>query len=116
MTEDEIWDKFTDLDDDGMADMAERATGGSLRVFLPKDFDDVMTDCHCTFSQIAEMMEDAVGNDNWVSMGESGAWIVYDDDAGTLKQDFDLMDMLGDWQDDIVNCIMNDEELLSELK
>ena len=39
MTREEIWDKFTDLPEDTMADMAERATAYFF-VFKVKDFDE----------------------------------------------------------------------------
>lgn len=39
MTREEIWDKFTNLPEDTMADMAERATAG-LFVFRARNFND----------------------------------------------------------------------------
>lgn len=91
MTREELWDAFTDLDEDKMADVAMNAT--NVRVFKKEDFDDEMCRANMSPTDINE-------------------WIVFDADAQTIKSDFDLLYMLSDYEDEITDALEDDESLL----
>ena len=55
MTREELWDAFTDLDEDKMADVAMNAI--NVRVFKKDDFDDEMRRADMSPTDIAEMIE-----------------------------------------------------------
>lgn len=107
MTREELWDAFTDLDEDKMADVAMNAT--NVRVFKKEDFDDEMCRANMSPTDIAEMIEESL--DDFSIFGENG-WIVFDADAQTIKSDFDLSYMLSDYEDEITDALEDDESLL----
>lgn len=108
--EERIWDAFTDLSDEEMADMAERACG--VDIFRNVAMDGALEKYHMSMSAFAEMLQEAIDNDDF-DMSEE--WAIYNDDAGTIESSDDLMDMLADHEDEIVDCIMGDLDLLEEL-
>lgn len=107
MTREELWDAFTDLDEDKMADVAMNAT--NVRVFKKEDFDDEMCRANMSPTDIAEMIEESL--DDFSIFGEN-EWIVFDADAQTIKSDFDLLYMLSDYEDEITDALEDDESLL----
>lgn len=118
MTREEIWDKFTDLPEDTMADMAERATAYFF-VFKVKDFDESIKNAAWALSEgyktLVEMVEDGV-NLNEFTMGDEEAWCVLDARSGIIKTDSDLLTMLTEYEDEIVDGIEEDEDLMDEIK
>lgn len=118
MTREEIWDKFTDLPEDTMADMAERATAYFF-VFKVKDFDESIKNATWALSEgyktLVEMVEDGV-NLNEFTMGDEEAWCVLDAGSGIIKTDSDLLTMLTEYEDEIVDGIEEDEDLMDEIK
>lgn len=118
MTREEIWDKFTDLPEDTMADMAERATAYFF-VFKVKDFDESIKNAAWALSEgyktLVEMVEDGV-NLNEFTMGDEKAWCVLDAGSGIIKTDSDLLTMLTEYEDEIVDGIEEDEDLMDEIK
>lgn len=118
MTREEIWDKFTDLPEDTMADMAERATAYFF-VFKVKDFDESIKNAAWALSEgyktLVEMVEDGV-NLNEFTMGDEEAWCVLDAGSGIIKTDSDLLTMLTEYEDEIVDGIEEDEDLMDEIK
>lgn len=118
MTREEIWDKFTDLPEDTMADMAERATAYFF-VFKVKDFDESIKNAAWALSEgyktLVEMVEDGV-NLNEFTMGDEEAWCVLDAGSGIIKTDNDLLTMLTEYEDEIVDGIEEDEDLMDEIK
>lgn len=118
MTREEIWDKFTDLLEDTMADMAERATAYFF-VFKVKDFDESIKNAAWALSEgyktLVEMVEDGV-NLNEFTMGDEEAWCVLDAGSGIIKTDSDLLTMLTEYEDEIVDGIEEDEDLMDEIK
>lgn len=118
MTREEIWDKFTDLPEDTMADMAERATAYFF-VFKVKDFDESIKNAAWALSEgyktLVEMVEDGV-NLNEFTMGNEEAWCVLDAGSGIIKTDSDLLTMLTEYEDEIVDGIEEDEDLMDEIK
>lgn len=118
MTREEIWDKFTDLPEDTMADMAERATAYFF-VFKVKDFDKSIKNAAWALSEgyktLVEMVEDGV-NLNEFTMGDEEAWCVLDAGSGIIKTDSDLLTMLTEYEDEIVDGIEEDEDLMDEIK
>lgn len=118
MTREEIWDKFTDLPEDTMADMAERATAYFF-VFKVKDFDESIKNATWALSEgyktLVEMVEDGV-NLNEFTMGDEEAWCVLDAGSGSIKTDSDLLTMLTEYEDEIVDGIEEDEDLMDEIK
>ena len=117
MTREEIWDKFTDLPEDTMADMAERATAYFF-VFKVKDFDESIKNAAWALSEgyktLVEMVEDGV-NLNEFTMGDEEAWCVLDAGSGIIKTDSDLLSMLEEYENEIVTGICEDEDLLAQL-
>lgn len=107
MTREEIWDAFTDLDEDEMADVAMNAI--NVRVFKKEDFDDEMLRADMSPTDIAEMIEESL--DEFSIFGKDG-WVVFDVDAQTIKSDFDLLYMLSDYEDEITDALEEDESLL----
>lgn len=118
MTREEIWDKFTDLPEDTMADMAERATAYFF-VFKVKDFDESIKNAAWALSEgyktLVEMVEDGV-NLNEFTMGDEEAWCVLDAGNGIIKTNSDLLTMLTEYEDEIVDGIEEDEDLMDEIK
>lgn len=118
MTREEIWDKFTDLPEDTMTDMAERATAYFF-VFKVKDFDESIKNAAWALSEgyktLVEMVEDGV-NLNEFTMGDEEAWCVLDAGSGIIKTDSDLLTMLTEYEDEIVDGIEEDEDLMDEIK
>lgn len=118
MTREEIWDKFTDLPEDTMADMAERATAYFF-VFKVKDFDESIKNAAWALSEgyktLVEMVEDGV-NLNEFTMGDEEAWCVLDAVSDIIKTDSDLLTMLTEYEDEIVDGIEEDEDLMDEIK
>lgn len=107
MTREELWDAFTDLDEDKMADVAMNAT--NVRVFKKKDFDDEMCRVNMSPTDIAEMIEISLDD---FSIFCGNEWIVFDVDAQIIKSDFDLLYMLSDYEDEITDALEDDESLL----
>lgn len=107
MTSEELWDAFTDLDEDKMADVAMNAI--NVRVFKRDDFDDEMLRANMSPTDIAEMIENSLDD---FSIFEKEEWIVFDVDAQTIKSDFDLLYMLSDYEDEITDALEEDESLL----
>lgn len=118
MTREEIWDKFTDLPEDTMADMAERATAYFF-VFKVKDFDESIKNAAWALSEgyktLVEMVEDGV-NLNEFTMGDEEAWCVLDAVSDIIKTDSDLLTMLTEYEDEIVDGIEENEDLMDEIK
>lgn len=107
MTREELWDAFTDLDEDEMADVAMNAI--NVRVFKKEDFDDEMLRADMSPTDIAEMIEISLDD---FSIFCGNGWIVFDVDAQTIKSDFDLLYMLSDYEDEITDALEEDESLL----
>lgn len=107
MTSEELWDAFTDLDEDKMADVAMNAI--NVRVFKRDDFDDEMLRANMSPTDIAEMIENSLDD---FSIFEKEEWIVFDVDAQAIKSDFDLLYMLSDYEDEITDALEEDESLL----
>lgn len=107
MTSEELWDAFTDLDEDKMADVAMNAI--NVRVFKKEDFDDEMRRAKMSPSDIAEMIENSLDD---FSIFGGNEWVVFDVDAQTIKSDFDLLYMLSDYEDEITDALEEDESLL----
>lgn len=107
MTSEELWDAFTDLDEDKMADVAMNAI--NVRVFKKEDFDDEMLRANMSPSDIAEMIENSLDD---FSIFGGNEWVVFDVDAQTIKSDFDLLYMLSDYEDEITDALEDDESLL----
>ena len=108
--EERIWDAFTDLGDDDMADMAERACG--VNIFRIVSMDSALEQYHMSMSKFAGILQEAINSDDF-DMDEE--WAIYNDDAETIESSDDLMDMLADHEDEIVDAIMGDLDLLEEL-
>nr|DAH64024.1 MAG TPA: hypothetical protein [Caudoviricetes sp.] len=106
MTREELWDAFTDFDEDKMADVAMNAI--NVRVFKKDDFDDEMRRADMSPTDIAEMIETSTE----FSIFEKEEWIVFDVDAQEIKSDFDLLYLLSDYEDEITDALEEDESLL----
>ncbi len=107
--EEKVWDAFTDLNDEAMADMAERATGA--RVFRKDMLWEVLRgygDRAATARIIKEAEEDE-------GFSEDDEWMYYDDFTGELLSNDDLMELLDAVNWEIVTGIMDDGDLMYEL-
>lgn len=117
LEEDEVWDRFTSLKEEEMADMAERAISHFF-VFKIKDFDESIKNAASALSEgyktLVEMVEDGV-NLNEFTMGDEEAWCVLDAGSGIIKTDSDLLSMLEEYENEIVTGICEDEDLLAQL-
>lgn len=118
MTREEIWDKFTNLPEDTMADMAERATAYFF-VFKVKDFDEGIKNAAWALSEgyktLAEIIEEGV-NMGEFTMDDEEEWCLLDAGSGIIKTDSDLLSMLAEYEDEIVDGIEEDEDLMDEIK
>lgn len=108
--EERIWDAFTDLSDDEMADMVERACG--VDIFRIVNMDSALERYHMTMYTFGELIQEAI---NFDAFDMSEEWAIYNDGAKTIESSNDLMDMLADHEDEIVDAIMGDLDLLEEL-
>lgn len=107
MTREELWDAFTDLDEDKMADVAMNAI--NVRVFKKEDFDDEMRRANMSPTGIAVMTEESLGD---FSIFGGNEWVVFDMNVQTIKSNFDLLYMLSDYEDEITDALEDDESLL----
>lgn len=120
MTREEIWDKFTDLPEDTMADMAERATTG-LFVFRARNFNDEIQTARELNAiddlTLAIIIEDAT-NRGIFHINEQSLrnWCLLDTDTEEIRTNSDLMELLSEYEDEIVDGIEEDEDLMDEIK
>lgn len=120
MTREEIWDKFTDLPEDTMADMAERATAG-LFVFRARNFNDEIQKARELNAiddlTLAMMIEDATDRGTFhIDEQSLRNWCLLDTDTEEIRTNSDLMELLSEYEDDIVDGIEEDEDLMDEIK
>ena len=109
--EEKIWDAFTDLGDNEMADMAERACG--VEIFRMVSMSEAMGKYNLDLLQFAEMLNAAIDNADFDTNDE---WVIYHDFARTIESGNGLMDLLADHEDEIVDAIMEDPDLMEELE
>lgn len=120
MTREEIWDKFTDLPEDTMADIAERATAG-LFVFKARNFNDEIQTVRELNAiddlTLAMMIEDATNRGTFhIDEQSLRNWCLLDTDTEEIRTNSDLMELLSEYEDDIVYGIEEDEDLMDEIK
>lgn len=120
MTREEIWDKFTDLPEDTMADMAERATAG-LFVFRARNFNDEIQTARELNAiddlTLAMMIEDATNRGTFhIDEQSLRNWCLLDTDTEEIRTNSDLMELLSEYEDDIVDGIEEDEDLMDEIE
>lgn len=120
MTREEIWDKFTDLPEDTMADMAERATAG-LFVFRARNFNDEIQTARELNAiddlTLAIMIEDATNRGTFhIDEQSLRNWCLLDTDTEEIRTNSDLMELLSEYEDEIVDGIEEDEDLMDEIK
>lgn len=106
MTREELWDAFTDFDDDKMADVAMNAI--NVRVFKLDDFDDEMRRADMSPTDIVVMIEDSPE----FSIFKKGEWIVFDVDKQIIESNLNLLYLLSYYQDEITDALEDDESLL----
>lgn len=120
MTREEIWDKFTDLPEDTMANMAERATAG-LFVFRARNFNDEIQTARELNTiddlTLAIIIEDATNRGTFQIDEQSlRNWCLLDTDTEEIRTNSDLMELLSEYEDEIVDGIEEDEDLMDEIK
>lgn len=120
MTREEIWDKFTDLPEDTMADMAERATAG-LFVFRARNFNDEIQTARELNAiddlTLAIIIEDATNRGTFhIDEQSLRNWCLLDTDTEEIRTNSDLMELLSEYEDEIVDGIEEDEDLMDEIK
>ena len=120
MTREEIWDKFTDLPEDTMADMAERATAG-LFVFRARNFNDEIQTVRELNAiddlTLAMMIEDATNRGTFhIDEQSLRNWCLLDTDTEEIRTNSDFMELLSEYEDDIVDGIEEDEDLMDEIE
>ena len=120
MTREEIWDKFTDLPKDTMADMAERATTG-LFVFRARNFNDEIQTARELNAiddlTLAIIIEDATNRGTFhIDEQSLRNWCLLDTDTEEIRTNSDLMELLSEYEDEIVDGIEEDEDLMDEIK
>lgn len=119
MTREEIWDKFTDLPEDTMADMAERATTG-LFVFRARNFNDEIQTARELNAiddlTLAIIIEDATNRGTFhIDEQSLRNWCLLDTDTEEIRTNSDLMELLSEYEDEIVDGIEEDEDLMDEI-
>ena len=120
MTREEIWDKFTDLPEDTMADMAERATAG-LFVFRARNFNDEIQTARELNAiddlTLAIIIEDATNRGTFhIDEQSLRNWCLLDTDTEEIRTNSDLMELLSEYEDEIVDGIEEDKDLMDEIK
>lgn len=120
MTREEIWDKFTDLPEDTMADIAERATA-ELFVFRARNFNDEIQTVRELNAiddlTLAMMIEDATNRGTFhIDEQSLRNWCLLDTDTEEISTNSDLMELLSEYEDEIVDWIEEDEDLMDEIK
>lgn len=120
ITREEIWDKFTDLPEDTMADMAERATAG-LFVFRARNFNDEIQTARELNTiddlTLAIIIEDATNRGTFhIDEQSLRNWCLLDTDTEEIRTNSDLMELLSEYEDEIVDGIEEDEDLMDEIK
>lgn len=120
MTREEIWEKFTDLPEDTMADMAERATAG-LFVFRARNFNDEIQTARELNTiddlTLAIIIEDATNRGTFhIDEQSLRNWCLLDTDTEEIRTNSDLMELLSEYEDEIVDGIEEDEDLMDEIK
>ena len=120
MTREEIWDKFTDLPEDTMADMTERATAG-LFVFRARNFNDEIQTAR-ELNAIDDLtltiiIEDATNRGTFhIDEQSLRNWCLLDTDTEEIRTNSDLMELLSEYEDEIVDGIEEDKDLMDEIK
>lgn len=119
MTREEIWDKFTNLPEDTMADMAERATAG-LFVFRARNFNDEIQTARELNAiddlTLAIIIEDATNRGTFhIDEQSLRNWCLLDTDTEEIRTNSDLMELLSEYEDEIVDGIEEDENLMDEI-
>ena len=120
MTREEIWDKLTDLPEDTMADMAERATAG-LFVFRARNFNDEIQTARELNAiddlTLAIIIEDATNRETFhIDEQSLRNWCLLNTDTEEIRTNSDLMELLSEYEDEIVDGIEEDEDLMDEIK
>lgn len=120
MTREEIWEKFTDLPEDTMADMAERATAG-LFVFRARNFNDEIQTARELNTiddlTLAIIIEDATNRGTFhIDEQSLRNWCLLDTDTEEIRTNSDLMELLSEYEDEIVDGIEEDEDMMDEIK
>lgn len=125
MTYEEIWDKFTDLSPEKMADIAERAGDGELYIFQVKDLNEGFKRARESdyfpfdedYASFIEMIREAVsmGEVNRELLNAENAWCRLDLSSDCFGIFFDIMDFLTDYEDTVVDGIIDDEDLQMEV-
>lgn len=120
MTREEIWDKFTDLPEDTMADIAERATAG-LFVFRARNFNDEIQTARELNAiddlTLAIIIEDATNRGTFhIDEQSLRNWCLLNTDTEEIRTNSDLMELLSEYEDEIVDGIEEDEDLMDEIK
>lgn len=120
MTREEIWDKFTDLPEDTMADMAERATAG-LFVFRARNFNDEIQTARELNAiddlTLAIIIEDATNRGTFhIDEQSLRNWCLLDTDTEEIRTNSDLMELLREYEDEIIDGIEENEDLMDEIK
>lgn len=120
MTREEIWEKFTDLPEDTMADMAERATAG-LFVFRARNFNDEIQTARELNTiddlTLAIIIEDATNRGTFhIDEQSLRNWCLLDTDTEEIRTNSDLIELLSEYEDEIVDGIEEDEDLMDEIK
>lgn len=125
MTYGEIWDKFTDLSPEEMADIAERAGNGTLYIFKVKDFNEGFKRARESeyfpfdedYAGFTEMIWEAAstGLVDRTLLNNEEAWCRLDLDSDCFGIFFDIMDFLTDYEDTIIDGIFDDEDLQMEV-
>lgn len=125
MTYEELWDKFTDLSPEGMADIAERTGGGELYIFQVKDFNEGFKRAKGSeyfsfdedYASFTEMIWEAVstGVVDRELLNAGDAWCRLDLSSDCFGIFFDIMDFLTDYEDTILDGIIDDEDLQMEV-
>lgn len=120
MTREEIWDKFTDLPEDTMADMAERSTAG-LFVFRARNFNDEIQTARELNAiddlTLAIIIEDATNRETFhIDEQSLRNWCLLNTDTEEIRTNSDLMELLSEYEDEIVDGIEEDEDLMDEIK
>lgn len=106
--EEKVWDAFTDLSEEGMANVAEQATG--YRVFHKYELGDVLGVYGDKVA--ARIIREAKEEENF---SEDDEWMIYDDFHGQLMSNDDLMELLNEFDYDIITGILDDADLMGEL-
>lgn len=122
MNEEKIWDKFTDLKYPDMATIAEEAVDG-LYIFqcsdFNKGFERASRDLLFTYKKDYRLFTTMIlecAEAGYFDLTNDDQWCLLDLSRDCITTNYDLLEMITDYETEIVEYLSENKDLLEEFK